>query len=88
MSKSQNKMARRAFLANGVKLAAAASILTGVNKSQAQEQSLEKSSGKPPKFILDAHIHCRDTESYYGKSIRHRPQDQEIYREKIGGWRL
>jgi predicted TIM-barrel fold metal-dependent hydrolase len=70
-------MARRTFLTNTAKIAATASILAGAKKVAAGEQPQEtKNTGKPPKFIIDAHIHAGSNDQWVEDMVKiYRPRN-------------
>ncbi len=71
MSNLKDKMGRREFLGNGAKLAVAASILAEAGKNvQAAEAASKSSSAKPPKFIIDSHIHCKSTKEWVEEVVK------------------
>jgi predicted TIM-barrel fold metal-dependent hydrolase len=77
MDKLQRRIGRRQFLGNGAKLAVAASLLTGANKSKAAETApAETTATKPPDFILDAHIHCGSKDAWVEEMVKiYRPRN-------------
>lgn len=70
MGNSQKKMARREFLGNGAKLAVAASLLAKAKKTHAEEQAVQSSPKKPPKFMIDAHYHCKSTKEWVEQTVK------------------
>lgn len=76
MDKSRKKIGRREFLGSSA-LAVAASALVLTNKdTKAKEVPSERGSGKAPKFILDAHIHCGGTKAWVEEMVKiYRPRN-------------
>ena len=77
MNTSERKVPRREFLGNSAKLAAAASVLTLAQATEAKDITLKKSiSPKGPKFILDSHIHCGGTADWVEQMVKiYRPRN-------------
>jgi predicted TIM-barrel fold metal-dependent hydrolase len=71
MTKSRNKIGRREFLGNGAKLAVAASALAMAGKdTKAEAAKSTYSLSKKPKFIIDAHYHCRGTKEWVEETVK------------------
>ncbi|MHC4560903.1 MAG: hypothetical protein ACYS80_26785, partial [Planctomycetota bacterium] len=71
MDRLTDKIRRREFVGNSVKVAMGAAVLTGVNDTiKPVKASSGSNSVKVPKFILDSHIHCGGTEAWVEEMVK------------------
>ncbi|MHC4704701.1 MAG: hypothetical protein ACYTFQ_29495, partial [Planctomycetota bacterium] len=69
MDTLREKMRRREFLASGAMAAVGTAVVTAANDSAKPAAASAGSGPKPPKFILDSHIHCGGTEAWVEEMV-------------------
>ncbi len=74
----QKKIARRNFLGDSAKLVVASTLLGGCEKNSSQAEITSKepnkavlvaNPAKAPEFIIDAHVHCKNTEGWVKEMV-------------------